>query len=468
MNFIVISDLHIGGNTQLDIFRSQVQLGDFLKSLKSGPTGLIVNGDFIDFLAVKPFGVFSRAAAEEKIKEIVEAAPNKELWDGFKTFLAADERNRVDILLGNHDVELVFEEVQMALAVAMGQPPQSERIRFLIDRLSYPRLVVGGVHVHVEHGFQYDPFNWYDHTKLIQATQFRQNGSDFDLPVGSKLVYQVLNKVTPNHRYMPLLKPEAAAFWMLAALAPEEILRRAGRTALIGSGTLKASLRKYMRGAQLGGQDENPPLEDLTPLQAQLAQMLFDDQLTDNRLEDLEEFIDEGTGDEKPPEAATLGGGPKLRGKLFLVRRALRSLKDQRDNFFDPTKSDECQETLNTILNQGAKIALFGHSHGRKMLPLFKEGDQWAADPLLLKRPSLVYLNTGTWANLLDFDLNVLADDEAAQKWLDDLEAGKVDPTLILTYARLEELAPGPGVRLTLEEWRDGRSVVINAQEVPA
>ena len=467
MNYIVISDLHIGGNTQLDIFRSQIQLAGFLKSLKGGPTALIINGDFIDFLAVAPFGVFSRAAAEEKIKQIVAAAPNKQVWEGFKTFLEADERNRIDILLGNHDVELVFEEVQTALTVAMGQPQGSERVRFMTDRLSYPRLDVGGVQVHVEHGFQYDPFNWYDHNKLIQTTQYKQDGSQFDLPVGSKLVYDVLNKVTPNHPYMPLLKPEAAAFWMLAALAPGQVLRRAGRTALIGSGTIKTALRKYLRGAQLAP-DETRPLDELTPLQAQLAQMLFDDRLTDNTLEDLEEFIDQGSGDERSSAGITFAGGPLLRGKLFFIRRALSSLKYQRDSFFDPSKSDEFHEALNTILNQGAKVALFGHSHGRKMLSLFKEEGKWAADPLLLKSPALLYLNTGTWANLLDFDLNVLANDEAAQQWLDDLEAGKVNATLIFTYAQLEELGSAQGVRVSLKEWRDGESHVINAQEVYA
>jgi hypothetical protein len=465
MNYIVISDLHIGGNTQLDIFSSQAQLASFLRSLNNGPLGLIINGDFIDFLAVEPFSVFSRDAAKEKIKKIVDAPPNQVVWEGFQAFLAADEGNRIDILLGNHDVELVFEEVQTALAGAMAQPQPSERIRFLTDRLSYPKLVVGDVHIHVEHGFQYDPFNWYDHNKLIQATQYKQDGSQFELPVGSNIVYAVLNKVTPQHPYMPLLKPEAAAFWMLAALAPGQILRRGGRAALIGAGTVKAVLRKFVRGVQLGtgtGPDE------LTPLEAQLAEMLFDDQLTDNNVDDLEEFLDHGTGDERPPTGTKFAGSPVLRGKLFFVRRALHSLKYKRDSFFDPTQRDEFKEALNTILHQGAKVALFGHSHGRKMLSLFKEDGNWIVDTLLLRRPSLVYLNTGTWANLLDFDLEVLSNDEAAQQWLDDLEAGKVQATLIYTYARLEDLSPGKGVRVSLEEWRDGQSHIINSQEVPA
>lgn len=464
MNYIVISDLHIGGNTKLDIFRSQDQLASFLKSLNEGPLALIINGDFIDFLAVDPFGVFNREAADQKIQKIVAAPPNQDVWKAFRDFVAAHELNRIDILLGNHDVELVFEEVQTALGAAMGGQ-HSDRIRFLTDRLSYPKLVVGGVHIHLEHGFQYDPFNWYDHNKLIQATQFKQDGTNFELPVGSKLVYEVLNKVTPEHPFVPLLKPEPAVFWMMVALAPKEVLKRGGRAILIGSGTIKSSLRKFLRGgAQLGG---GTAPDELTPLQAQLAEMLFDDQLTDDTVDDVEEFIDNGTGDEKPSAGVTFAGGPLLRGKLFLVRRALGTLKYKRDSFFDPTKSDEFENALNTILSQGAKIALFGHSHGRKMLSLFKEEDgKWTTDSLLLKRPSLLYLNTGTWADLLDFDLSVLADDEAAQKWLDELEAGKVPPTLVYTYVRLEELGPDQGVRVTLGEWRDGQTQVINSQEV--
>lgn len=110
---------------------------------------------------------------------------------------------------------LVFDEVQEALRRVMAEPNEPQRIRFLIDRLSYPRLVVGGVNVHVEHGFQYDLFNWYDHNKLIQATENNQDGTQFELPVGSRLVYAVLNNLTPNHKFIPLLKPERAVFWLM-------------------------------------------------------------------------------------------------------------------------------------------------------------------------------------------------------------------------------------------------------------
>jgi UDP-2,3-diacylglucosamine pyrophosphatase LpxH len=460
MDYLVISDLHIGGDADLDIFHSQAALAGFLNSPYDRPQTLIINGDFIDFLAVPPFGAFNRKAAQDKIQKIVDAPSNQEVWASFRVFLHAYPQNRIDILLGNHDVELVFDEVQKELRRVMAESNEGKRIRFIIDRLSYPRLVVGGVHIHVEHGCQHDRFNWYDHNKLIQATENNQDGTKFELPVGSRLVYAVLNKLTPDHPFIPLLKPEAAAFWMMAALAPKEVFKKLGPTAVIGKSTFTASLRKYLKGRQLGGSAASPvpaAQEALAALQSQLAGMLFDEKLNDETVNDIEEFLTNGTGSEKAASGLTFAASPLLRGKLFLVRRALKRLKHDRDTFFDTTQRDEFESALDAILAANAKVAIFGHSHGRKVLTLFKKGDS-PSDPLYLKRPSLLYLNTGTWADLLDFDLSLLSDDEQAQRWLDDLEAGSFRPTLIYTYVRLEELPDGRGARVTLEEWRDGKA----------
>jgi len=275
MDYLVVSDLHIGGDADLDIFHSQAQLAGFLKSPYEGPQALIINGDFIDFLAVPPFGAFSRAAARDKIQKIVGAASNQEVWASFRAFLHANAENRIDILLGNHDVELVFAEVQEALRRVMAEPNEPHRIQFLIDRLSYPRLVVGGVNVHVEHGFQYDLFNWYDHNKLIQATENNQDGTQFELPVGSRLVYAVLNNLTRNHKFIPLLKPERAVFWLMVALAPKEVFRHIGPAATIGASAFTTSLRKYLRGGrQLGAGATGAAASQASPssaLQAQLS-----------------------------------------------------------------------------------------------------------------------------------------------------------------------------------------------------
>ena len=470
MDYLVVSDLHIGGDGDLDIFHSQATLASFLKLPYEKPQTLIINGDFIDFLAVPPFGAFNRAAARDKIQKIAGAASNQEVWASFRAFLDANSKNRIDILLGNHDVELVFAEVQEALRRVMAEPNGAHRIQFLIDRLSYPRLVVGGVNVHVEHGFQYDLFNWYDHNKLIQATDNNQDGTKFMLPAGSRLVYAVLNNLTPNHKFIPLLKPEKAVFWLMVALAPREVFRQIGPAATIGASTFTASLRKYLRGGrQLGASATVPAASQASPytaLQAQLAEMLLDGSLSKNTVLDVEEFLKNGTGSEKPSRNITFASSPRLRGKLFLVRRALKSLKYERDTFFDTTQRDDFESALDQILAAKAQVAIFGHSHGKKMLTLYKKVKS-PGKTLFLNRPRLLYVNTGTWADLLDFDIAILNDNAKAQKWLDDLEAGRFKPTLIYTYARLRELSGGRGVRVSLEEWRDNQPhEVEKAQEI--
>jgi hypothetical protein len=78
-----------------------------------------------------------------------------------------------------------------------------------------------------------------------------------------------------------------------------------------------------------------------------------------------------------------------------------------------------------------------------------------------------LYLNTGTWADLLDFDLSQLQSDEALKGWLSDLENRRVPPSLYFTFARLTELPGGRGASVSLEEWRDGQiRQVTTPQEV--
>src|SRR5256885_793937 len=110
MQYVVISDLHIGGDNLLAIFYAQEQLADFLRSHGAEQTLLVINGDSFDFLAVGP-SEFNRTAAQRKVAAIITAPANAALWQGFKEFLALNPENVVDILLGNHDLEIVFDEV---------------------------------------------------------------------------------------------------------------------------------------------------------------------------------------------------------------------------------------------------------------------------------------------------------------------------------------------------------------------
>lgn len=459
MNYSVISDLHIGGDTKLDIFHSQEQLAGFLKSFGDEALTLIINGDFIDFLAVEPFGEFSRDAAQQKIHSIIEAESNKVLWEGFRAFLDANTRNRIDIMLGNHDVELSFQEVQDALCAVMAKASDGDRIQFIVDRVSHQHVNVGNVSIHIEHGFQYDPYNWYDQDKLRKATLYKDSQAVFDLPVGSQLVYKALNKLTPDHPFIPLLKPETAAIYILLALAPREVSQYLGLMSGVFGKQFFNKLRMRLRGQQFAVREPINPEAGSAALNPQLTNMFVDQSLDEATLDEIEGFINTD-GDVAPatqiaPSYGILSKGV-AKAKLYLLRKGLEGLKLQRDTFFDVTEADDFNRALNGILDIGAKVAIMGHSHGRKMRELPSDDN----------KRKLLYINTGTWADLLDFELSELETDEALSQWLTKLEHKQIAPTLIFTGARLTELSGGKGVRVSLEEWKDGQSRVIKTQDV--
>ncbi|GEM_PF-2758799 len=470
MQYIIISDLHIGGDNSLAICHSQAQLASFLRSLNDGPTTLIINGDSFDFLAVEPYGIFSRKAAEEKVQHIIKTPANQALWQGFKDFLAFDKKNRVEITLGNHDVEIVFDEVQEALCSAMTEEGEEDRVQFRTESVSLAGFEVGGVPVRIEHGFQFDPYNWYDLADLLSTTQNRQTGEDFTLPYGSRFVYEVLNNLTPEHPYLPLLKPEPGVFWVMLALEPRAALR-------LAKGGVGLQLNKYFNSFQswlTGEQFAETPVDRLggaDAIEDQLMNMRGLSRKDKETVESLKAFIDkaqnESEKDNTENEAGVSFGimemiDPTRRGQLALLRSRLRKLQDDRDNFFDfnNAKGDDFQRGYESIVEGGYKVAVLGHSHARKMSWLKPEDDE-------TENKGLLYLNTGTWANILDFDFLQLQTDDGLELWLENLKERNFTPSLVLTYARLAENTNGRGVRVSLEEWSGGKqNPVVQTQDV--
>jgi UDP-2,3-diacylglucosamine pyrophosphatase LpxH len=456
VNYIVISDLHIGGGTKLDIFHAQSQLAAFLKKLGEEELTLIINGDFLDFLAVEPFAEFSRKAAEEKVHAIINAASNKVLWEGFRAFLSGNTGNRIDVLLGNHDVEISFQEVQDALSAAMAAPAEGDRVQFIVDRVSHQHVKVGNVLIHVEHGFQYDPYNWYDQDKLRKATLFKDSNFAFELPVGSQLVYKALNKLTPDHPFVPLLKPETAAIYILLALAPQEVSQHLSLMGGVFSGQFFNKLRMRLRGQQFAIPEPVNVQAGIAALNPQLTNMFTDQIMDETTLDEIEEFVaGAGRGPAAAPAYGLLSKATE-KAKLYLLRKGLEGLKRQRDSFFDVNEADDFNQALNGILDLGAKVAILGHSHSRKMRQLPSEDG----------KRNLLYVNTGTWADLIDFNLSELKTDEALSQWLAKLEHKQIAPTLTFTYARLQEVPGRNGVRVSLEDWGAEGTNLIQTQSV--
>src|SRR5437773_1839350 len=74
-NIFVISDLHLGGSGKRELCprASRQRLGRFIQGLTARPVGtveLVINGDFVDFLAVSPQGEAFLHREDEVIEQL--------------------------------------------------------------------------------------------------------------------------------------------------------------------------------------------------------------------------------------------------------------------------------------------------------------------------------------------------------------------------------------------------------------
>jgi UDP-2,3-diacylglucosamine pyrophosphatase LpxH len=221
----VISDLHLGGEYGAGAhpedrgFRlcSQVPtLTAFVEALAGRPgdtqrTELIINGDFVDFLAERstagasaatwtPFRANPRAAAAT-LKTIVER--DRRFFRALTTFL--ERGHRLVVLLGNHDLELALPFVRRTLLDEL-QIGGRHDFEFIYDGEAY--IVGDGI---IEHGNQYDAWNRVNHSSLrkLRAQQSRHSPDarigEFIAPPGSRLVSEVINPIKSSYRFVDLL-----------------------------------------------------------------------------------------------------------------------------------------------------------------------------------------------------------------------------------------------------------------------
>jgi UDP-2,3-diacylglucosamine pyrophosphatase LpxH len=171
---VIVSDLHLGPGTSdprfagIEDFYSEGEWTAFLqRQAAAGPTDLIVNGDFIEFWQIAAaLGALpkrtdprqptsgSALASDQRFAitaiELVLAAHRSVFADLGKLLDGGD--NRVIIVAGNHDADLLWPKVQLAIARAIN-PRDPSRLLFTPG----PGYEHAGVHV--EHGHAFDAAN---------------------------------------------------------------------------------------------------------------------------------------------------------------------------------------------------------------------------------------------------------------------------------------------------------------------
>ncbi len=149
---IVLGDIELGAGNLTDDFISDKALSELILSLsqKEGEIDLVLNGDTFDFLKcpsqLNPTHYPRHITTEisvQKLKLIYSA--HQPIFEAWKQFVAQPGK-KIFFILGNHDQDLIYPEVQKEIERLLGS---SERVIFPGIKYEQPGL-------HVEHGHQYD------------------------------------------------------------------------------------------------------------------------------------------------------------------------------------------------------------------------------------------------------------------------------------------------------------------------
>lgn len=211
--FIIISDLHLGAgyfingtkNNLEDFHYDQelVQLFEFYceKKYQNREVELIINGDFLDFLAVPYVKYFDDTfwrddACLDKLKLIMDA--HKEVFSALKKFIN-NKNKKVVYILGNHDAELSLELVRKHF---LDYFDNSSNIEIKPLSCEEYRPTEGVV---IKHGHEYEMANTIIPEKAIVKDK---DGRQFLIPPwGSYYITRVINRFKSERKYVNAVRP---------------------------------------------------------------------------------------------------------------------------------------------------------------------------------------------------------------------------------------------------------------------
>lgn len=417
-DLIIVSDLHLGPGSgpapgrigYRETFFRDAPFCRFLEhhALASNGPGrpwrLVVLGDFVDFLRAGLHGAEEtpsqcQGRAREALDRIAGGHP--QVFEGLGRWLAGG--HPVEIVLGNHDRELILPAVQDRLLELLEQAGAGGRAAGLVRFHPWIYYVPGLVYA--EHGHQYDDPNCFS-TELWPGTA---RSDVMEQPVGSRLYQATLELLDaedpcPDHASSPL-----AYFRLAARRHPLEALGRARALMSMGIGVAgharrlsgrerRARRRAYHdRLGQDGGDIGLAPdvlvaLDELSSSSSSPLALL------------VKRAAQQVTGHFLPTAGllagmAILGSRGRSRGwaraaaaaaTVAVTREPRPGPTGRRTNYLAPAAARI--HRLLAAHGQAVPCYVFGHSHGAQHLPLgFGAG-------------APQYLNAGTWSCIVPPD----------------------------------------------------------------
>jgi UDP-2,3-diacylglucosamine pyrophosphatase LpxH len=210
---LVISDLHLsagkmikGKRNLLEDFHYDNELIDFLNYYSSGDylevnVELVINGDFLDFLAVPYVEFFddefwSETAAMAKLRMIMKAHIG--VLEALKIFLSRPDK-KIVYIIGNHDAEFVFDSLKEEFLSFFGPL----RKNLILSNAISTHVPVKGVCI--QHGHQYERAHEFDQENAVLETL---DGEKFFIPPwGSYYVTNVINKYKQERSFINAVRP---------------------------------------------------------------------------------------------------------------------------------------------------------------------------------------------------------------------------------------------------------------------
>lgn len=430
---VVISDLHLGGRPDSDVGNgSQIchayrQLKDFIDWLAAsqeieGHCELVINGDFVDFLAEDGTEYAVKAwtgdqdevlAKLQWITEQTREGSDRGCFEALHDFVAAG--GDLTILIGNHDVELSLPRVRDYLEQLLDGGIGRLRLIYDGEALTRGDLLI-------EHGNRYDAWNQVDHSALRQERSMLSRGIApnederrkryFRPPAGSLMVTHIINKLKNRYRFVDLLKPETTAVVPLLKHLDQHvegvltnILKLAPLTSIgwfVRKGRMKSAVMPNHAG-NMGGRDSEPADDDyLAGIYEELGQYLDTGDLSSDNPNRIRKILEKYAA---RIEGAKLAAGlldsdqdgEKLHQALMIWNR---------DNCFELNKeSNEYLDAAKALIESGQfSTIVFGHTHLPKDIVLE------AANGTTGK-----YLNTGTWTDVMHLPETIFQSYEEAK-----------------------------------------------------
>ncbi|HEX4949772.1 MAG TPA: metallophosphoesterase [Blastocatellia bacterium] len=432
-----ISDLHLGGLPGFQIFNSGDQLKNLIDHLRTLPAerrvALVINGDFVDFLAEAPSRHFDPYNAIEKLNRISSEPAFAMAWQALQEFTQTVNRTLI-VNLGNHDLELALPWVRHRLLEILSDndPTARGRIAFSFEGAGV-RCRVGNATVLCVHGNEVDDWNLADYETLRRIGRDIVQGkavADWQPNAGAKMVIEVMNDLKKQFPFVDLLKPEVEGVLpTLAALAAnkrEKLDEIAGVASRLAWDTVRR-MTGFLSAEEAKLATPVAPARPSNRVAAQKTTRSFKDDLLLKTEERLDRGIDPLDLVQRDQSGEMLGFRSALWQRITgaepseVLRDALEQL--QQDRSYEFGVEDATFTSLDGLISGNIDFLIAGHTHLERAL-CRKQGRGF-------------YFNSGTWARLIKLENDVLTDADKFRAVYDAFAAGsmqKLDdfPNLVL------------------------------------